>query len=397
MNAIRQSLSAFLVMSLTAFLFVGTTQAVTTTTMADVDIRDFYVTELGSTLEYSIEERTSEGVFTSTGSVDLEACDTPAYNCVQRISEEGDVTETVVTKDAAIVQRHNGVEVDYLDLSKEDFEYDLGPDYLEAMGLDSSFFSGFNVSCTHIYHEEMTYRDLTLPTIQQDCTMLITDIENDVYDAYTRGYFMKGYGAVSSALDMYYGDTLFYSLVQTLDTFYHAPPFSDLNYTHKNFDAIMYLYQEGIISGYPDGTFQAGKTVNRAELLKILVEGNGVTPDPIQYQNCFSDVTDTWFAKYVCYAKEQGWVEGYPDGLFRPADTVNKVEALKMLLNSQSMAVADSANAPFDDVPSDQWFAKYVSEAKNLGLLEETGSLFYPDGDMARGGISENLYRLLNL
>ena len=172
-------------------------------------------------------------------------------------------------------------------------------------------------------------------------------------------------------------------------------PFNDVVSSHDNADAIVYLYEQGVISGYDDGSFQPDKTVNRAELLKILVEGQGVTPDADTYKDCFPDVAADWYAKYVCYAYEEGWVSGYPDGTFLPAQTVNKVEALKMLVNSQELEVSSGTENPFDDVTVEDWFEPYVTKAKELGILEETGSTFSPSGEMARAGISENLYRLL--
>ncbi|EKD48065.1 MAG: hypothetical protein ACD_65C00134G0001, partial [uncultured bacterium] len=108
--------------------------------------------------------------------------------------------------------------------------------------------------------------------------------------------------------------------------------FTDLPSTNEAYEAVMGLYELGIIQGYDDGTFRAGDSINRAEFLKILVEGIGITPDSGEYGDCFSDVGSDWYAPYVCYAKEQGWVSGYSDGSFKPAQEVNKVEALKMLL-----------------------------------------------------------------
>jgi len=173
---------------------------------------------------------------------------------------------------------------------------------------------------------------------------------------------------------------------------------------HKNEDAIRYLYMEGIINGYPDGSFKPEATVNRAELLKILIEGTQ-NPDASEEMkpwgfysedNCFKDVpAGEWYTQYVCYAKDLEWIEGYKDGTFKPAQTVNKVEALKMLLNTQGVELSGSTTTRFEDVPPTAWFAKYVITASELGLLEETGAYYYPDAGMRRGSISENLYRLL--
>ncbi len=174
--------------------------------------------------------------------------------------------------------------------------------------------------------------------------------------------------------------------------------FPDVAVTNKNRDAILYLYTQSIISGYPDGSFKPANDINRAELLKILVEGTGQSPDANQYKDCFSDVHDDWYAKYVCYGKNIGWIDGYPDGSYKPSQTVNKVEAIKMILNSQGIDVPVSVSvAPFSDVPTDAWFASYVSKAKELRLLEETGTTLRPSDMMQRASVSEIMYRALIL
>jgi len=52
---------------------------------------------------------------------------------------------------------------------------------------------------------------------------------------------------------------------------------------------------------------------------------------------------------------------------------------------------------PYSDVPKNEWFAKYVSKAKELGILEETGNTYNPSANITRGQISENIYRMLLL
>jgi subtilisin family serine protease len=173
--------------------------------------------------------------------------------------------------------------------------------------------------------------------------------------------------------------------------------FSDLGAIHRSYTAITYLTNKNILEGYPDGTFKPSATVNRAELLKILVAGQDIDPDPIRYRNCFPDVKEEWFARYVCYAKSQGWVEGYDDGTFRPAETVNKVEALKMMIEGLDITFSEDYTARFADTPSNAWFAPYVALAQHLNLLEERGALFNPASDRTRSSISENLYRLLQI
>ena len=175
----------------------------------------------------------------------------------------------------------------------------------------------------------------------------------------------------------------------------YAAGLSDIS-KHQNQTAIQYLYENNVISGYEDGTFKPEKSLNRAELLKILVGGKGVVPTLEEFSNCFPDVKEEWFAPFVCYAKNEGWVSGYPDGTFQPAKEVNKVEALKMLVNSQGYEVAESVTEKlYDDVDSNAWFAPFLKASMDKGLLEETGATFSPSGSMKRAGISENIYRAM--
>lgn len=172
--------------------------------------------------------------------------------------------------------------------------------------------------------------------------------------------------------------------------------FPDVKMSHPNAIAICALKESMILKGYPDGTFKPLNTVNRAELLKILVEGIGVLPTNTKFSNCFPDVLTEWFAPYVCFAKEQGFVSGYPDGTFKPGNTVNKVEALKMVLNTYGMPIPEQATkSSFKDVQLDDWFASYVEVANELHLLQESGNFYKPDAGMTRANISEIIYRML--
>lgn len=179
-------------------------------------------------------------------------------------------------------------------------------------------------------------------------------------------------------------------------TFYEETTFPDVGASHDNYAAIEYLVSSGALGGYSDGTFQPSKTVNRAELMKILVAGQGIDPDESLYQNCFPDVTTDWYAKYVCYAEAEGWVSGYPDGTFLPGNTVNKVEALKMIINGFGLTESLPTTVTetlFDDTDNSAWYAPYVVVAKAMGLLEVESGDYEPAGDMVRGWVSEYVFR----
>ena len=167
---------------------------------------------------------------------------------------------------------------------------------------------------------------------------------------------------------------------------------------HPNETAIQYLLDHLIISGYPDESFKPEQTINRAELMKIITEASGAIANEEDYNNCFPDVTNQWFAVYVCYAKDQNWVQGYPDGNFKPENDINKVEALKMIINSQGMSIPGAVNETvFNDVDNSAWYAPFVKTAKDKGLLEQTDDTYGVDELITRGEVSENIYRALLL
>ncbi len=164
-------------------------------------------------------------------------------------------------------------------------------------------------------------------------------------------------------------------------------PFNDYE-NHKYEEAIVYLFEEDIISGYPDGTFKPDKTINRAELLKIIIESNFNETDYESFEDtsCFSDVTgNLWFSKYVCFAKNKEIIEGYPDGTFKPEREINLIESLKIMYEGIGMAV-DNPNAIFK--------FKYYSPAMRAGYIPKELSGGY-ENIMTRGQVSEIIYRIL--
>lgn len=150
---------------------------------------------------------------------------------------------------------------------------------------------------------------------------------------------------------------------------------------HKYEDSILFIYDEGIVNGYPDGSFKPDQLLNRAELLKIMVEAVYVDEfNSFSSVKCFDDVpAGEWYTQYVCFAKEEGIINGYGDGTFRPTDTINLVEALKITLEvfnyeyPQSspwyQGLYDTAES-YDFIPPDfSGYADYVHRGQMAELI----------------------------
>jgi len=176
-----------------------------------------------------------------------------------------------------------------------------------------------------------------------------------------------------------------------------ASVFSDVASNHPNFDAITYLHENGIVEGYDDNTFRPDQAVNRAEALKILLLGSDVFVPDIQPQDIFPDVlSDSWYGKYVLKAKNLAIVKGDDStGLFRPGDTVNLAEALKMLLKTNDINASAPSSNPYWDVSKDAWFGPYFEYARLAGLLDQASNEnVYPATPVTRGILAELMYRL---
>ena len=112
--------------------------------------------------------------------------------------------------------------------------------------------------------------------------------------------------------------------------------FSDVDSSSVYFDSVSALEDDGVVEGYEDGTFKPSKKVNRAEFLKMLFEMIGFDDMSVGDVSIpFPDVpADEWYTKYVKKAFADKIVDGYPDGTFGPGNNINLVEAIKIVMNA---------------------------------------------------------------
>lgn len=175
--------------------------------------------------------------------------------------------------------------------------------------------------------------------------------------------------------------------------------FQDVLRTHNQYVAISYLQQNKVIKGYADGTFKPDNPINRAEVLKIILQGSKIEA-PQEFNLDFPDVPkDAWFGPFVAKAKELGIVSGdKATGNFSGARQVNKAEFLKMLLlankiKKEALQVADDVST---DVPKDAWFAPYLSYGLKSGIISlDQKGMANPNKSLTRAEVAEIMYLLL--
>ena len=146
--------------------------------------------------------------------------------------------------------------------------------------------------------------------------------------------------------------------------------FSDLSDDTMYIDAIEYLLEEELLTGYPDGTFRPERLVNRAEYLNLLLKSFAIETEDAS-EKCFPDVIlNEWYTNAVCTAKKLGVIEGFNDGNFQPERVVNLSEAAKMLVEIALIADLPLADVweKIDESDSDNWFEPYLQILSNSGV-----------------------------
>lgn len=132
--------------------------------------------------------------------------------------------------------------------------------------------------------------------------------------------------------------------------------------------AIEKLAARKIISGYPDGTFKPDQTVTRAEFAKLLVLAMGKLPDP-EARIPFTDAQGHWAAQqgYLQVALAMRAINGYPDGTFRPNDPITRAEVIK--ITAAAAGLTPRVPAPYADVEETAWFGGWVGAAYAYNLI----------------------------
>lgn len=106
-------------------------------------------------------------------------------------------------------------------------------------------------------------------------------------------------------------------------------PFADVAKGSWYYEGVRYAYENGLMSGTGEGTFSPDLPTGRGMLVTILYRLAG---SPAAGSASFTDVAKgQWYADGVAWASANGVVSGYPDGSFRPNDTISREQMAAIL------------------------------------------------------------------
>ncbi len=172
--------------------------------------------------------------------------------------------------------------------------------------------------------------------------------------------------------------------------------FTDVPPEHPNYNAISLLRYYGVIDGYADNSFRPEQPINRVEALKMIFEVGKFEVKPVGMANFLDTEKNAWYLPYLNRAVFEEVVSGYPDGTFKPAQTINLVEFLKILLKAQKadFTKLNMTQIPYTDVDPSQWYMKYLWFAHAAKLIDaDQENKINPSQLMTRAKAAEIIFR----
>lgn len=162
---------------------------------------------------------------------------------------------------------------------------------------------------------------------------------------------------------------MFYNLLNDKDVAITVS-FSDVASDAWYAEAVNTLASLGMITGVGDNKYEPDRSITRAEFTAIAMRFADLATGG---ENVFSDVaSDAWYHDYVVGSIQYGWITGYPDGTFRPENTITRAEVTtivnRMLGRSADRTfIAEHADElrSFSDVANSHWSYYAVMEATN--------------------------------
>ncbi len=164
--------------------------------------------------------------------------------------------------------------------------------------------------------------------------------------------------------------------------------FSDINEERADSEAIMKMYNAGYIAGYKDGSFRPDGSITRAELVRIVNQTLQFSDPDEDAENAYSDVYENeWYYNDLLIAQERDYVEGFPDGTFKPNDNITRQQFCTIVSRLFGFEAPQIIETKVEDEITG-WATNYVYAVLSAGVMElEEGNLFRATENITRGEV----------
>ncbi|RDI39980.1 C40 family peptidase [Falsibacillus pallidus] len=241
--------------------------------------------------------------------------------------------------------------------------------------------SGFDCSgyLSYVY----SHFGISLPRMSSQQATVGTTVSKAELQPGDMVFFADTYKAGVSHAGIYIGNNSFISAtsssgvkIDSMSNVYWSPKFaygkrlsqvanglfSDLPTSHPAYEAVELLNSKNIINGFDNGEFKPDGLVTRGQASAIV---NRILKVSTSSTKSFPDVgTGSTFAKDIAAMKETGIIQGFPDGSFRPGDSLTRAQMAVILdrafKTENKVGVTKASNVYLDVAPT-SWAADAIS------------------------------------
>ena len=177
----------------------------------------------------------------------------------------------------------------------------------------------------------------------------------------------------------------------------HYNPFVDVNPGDAYYDAVLYVYENGLFKGVSETEFAPDTTMTRAMFVTVLGRMAGV--NPLLYQkSSFTDVeVGQWYSPYVEWAAQSGIVLGYGDGTFGLNDEITVEQAAVILaryaaFTGRSTYTLRTLHDFADSADVSDWAVYSMKWIVNTGIYTGENGMLSPKSLAKRSLVAAMLY-----
>lgn len=185
-----------------------------------------------------------------------------------------------------------------------------------------------------------------------------------------------------------------YGLVQSLQA--KAALFPDLRTNYWYTESIQYIFDRGVVTGFPDGTYRPSATITRADAMTMIGRALGMKTDATNHY--FNDVkTGSYAAGYINKAYELGYIEGVSSTSFQPDAPIKRGDMAVIM--KRVFELTSSGTNSFSDVNTSKYYAEAIQAAYESGIVQgyDIDNSFRPEAPITRAENAEILSKSLKL
>ncbi|WP_153723441.1 S-layer homology domain-containing protein [Sporosarcina cascadiensis] len=169
-----------------------------------------------------------------------------------------------------------------------------------------------------------------------------------------------------------------------------AKEFKDVPKSHPNYEAIQSMQKAGYINGYPDGSFRPNEKISRKHVAKLLNETLKLR-EPSAAKAFYSDVPKSHpYYTPIMKLSQAGIVSG-SNGKFNPDAPITRIQMAKVL--DLAFDFNMTAQHAFEDVYSSHWGYTHANALYSSGVAKGDEGKFLPNTAVTRAHYAEFLNR----